>query len=619
MNYTVVFTNLSIPSVIFADASWYGSLRGGVEFGGGTDGQFKDGGSRWGIKGSNELSEGLSAVYRFEHKISTTNAGQAAGRLAYVGLSGGFGTVSLGQIWNAAFNHVGGITDPSWHYGNAHMDYRHGSALSYAVSAGSVSLQLDAVMDNATNTGDAVDKIEFGMTFGLGDIGKVGLAYVDKKDQNIMTASHITIPDSSVGGSAPTYSLGGSAPEYELERGEPIPMPATVSDGEGEEFNLMIDDDGNVKVSSSTRWHDGSEDKNSVTASDVNWELSDAGKIVNANAVTEKRKLGTAIVQILSAELDADDFELTTAYLAGATFDEQGRQTSGATSCAAEGAECRGVAVFSIDNTAANTLTPVRDSNGNIIGHTGSRTIVYYAPTDADNVDVTAEYDTPGEITGVTQKAGTGYTGVTQDEGTGYSDSGTGEYSGTYRKDAKGAYVMTHEKDGDKWVAKYIAPSPTHVMNAEGKFVAPTGTQKATHTRVVGADGKEAYTSQMYSRTYMTKSTPDVEKGHRASYLAAQFNLGAVSAHLGYMQKQVNGATDKTKVTHYGVGGDIGDTGMSFMVQARSEDNADGTKTNPWFLTLGKSLGDGASAYFEHGNADDGESGKTTMGLKVDF
>ena len=33
-----------------------------------------DVGSRWGIKGSHEVSEGLTASYKFEGKINTTNA-----------------------------------------------------------------------------------------------------------------------------------------------------------------------------------------------------------------------------------------------------------------------------------------------------------------------------------------------------------------------------------------------------------------------------------------------------------------------------------------------------------------------------------------------------------------
>ena len=122
------------------------------------DGQYFDGGSRWGIKGSAEVSDGLTAVYQFEHRINTGNASlqhydadgnlqTSAGRLAYAGLSGGFGTISVGQIWNAAFNHVGAITDKSYYFGSAGTGYRHGSAISYAFSSGAVSFQVDLGSD----------------------------------------------------------------------------------------------------------------------------------------------------------------------------------------------------------------------------------------------------------------------------------------------------------------------------------------------------------------------------------------------------------------------------------------------------------------------------------------
>ena len=183
---TQILTNLSVPSVILAadedGASWYGSLRGGVEFGGGNDASFQNGASRWGVKGSAEMSEGLTAVYQFESKVSTADASQPGGRLAYVGVSGGFGTITLGQIWNAAYNHVGSITDGSWFYGNSHTGYRHGNAVSYATTVGPVSMQLDAILDSGMNTDSAVDKVEFGMTVDLGDIGKVALAHTNMKD-----------------------------------------------------------------------------------------------------------------------------------------------------------------------------------------------------------------------------------------------------------------------------------------------------------------------------------------------------------------------------------------------------------------------------------------------------
>ena len=177
---------MSVPSVIFADASWYGSIRGGLTFGAGDDARFMDGGSRWGVKGSNELADGLSAIYQFEHKFSTENAGMdGGGRLAHVGLSGGFGTVTFGQIWSASFNATGAITDNSMLWGDSGTSYRVDNALSYSNSVGNASVQIDAIMDSSRDTGEAVDQVEFGMSIGLGDIGKLAFGYVESKDTNI--------------------------------------------------------------------------------------------------------------------------------------------------------------------------------------------------------------------------------------------------------------------------------------------------------------------------------------------------------------------------------------------------------------------------------------------------
>ena len=175
---------LSVPSVVFAEATWYGSLRGGLESNSGGDLRFYDdaGGSRWGIRGSNEVSDGLTAVYQFEHSISTTNAGLPGGRLAYAGLSGGFGSLTLGQIWSASYNHVGAITDKSFYLGNSTTSYRHGNVLSYAFSSGPVGFQLDLISDGDMSTGQGIDKTEFGVTVGLGDVGSIALAHTTLRD-----------------------------------------------------------------------------------------------------------------------------------------------------------------------------------------------------------------------------------------------------------------------------------------------------------------------------------------------------------------------------------------------------------------------------------------------------
>ena len=68
---------LSVPSVVLgaemAGASLYGSFRAGVTFGSG-DASAADLGSRWGILGSNEVSEGLTASYKYEGTINTNSA-----------------------------------------------------------------------------------------------------------------------------------------------------------------------------------------------------------------------------------------------------------------------------------------------------------------------------------------------------------------------------------------------------------------------------------------------------------------------------------------------------------------------------------------------------------------
>ncbi len=190
---------LSVPSAVFAEASWYGSLRAGVMSSDSNVSVF-DGGSRWGIKGSNEAGEGLTAVYRFEHKISTVDAGQPAGRLAYVGLSGGFGTVTAGQIWSAAYNSAGAVTDNSWFWGDSQTSYRHGQAVSYAFANDLMSLQADMIYGGADEPED-LQKAEFGLSVNVGDMGKVALAHTDDKysedDLGGSTAGELDAGDTS--------------------------------------------------------------------------------------------------------------------------------------------------------------------------------------------------------------------------------------------------------------------------------------------------------------------------------------------------------------------------------------------------------------------------------------
>ena len=112
-----------------------------------------------------------------------------------------------------------------------------------------------------------------------------------------------------------------------------------------------------------------------------------------------------------------------------------------------------------------------------------------------------------------------------------------------------------------------------------------------------------------------------IDRGYKNTHIAVEFNVGGVTPYLGHSTKKENGATGKTKTTHYGVSGGLGDTGINFLVAARSVKPATGAKSSPWLFNLSKNLGGGATVIFEHANYDNDEPGnkETAIGLHVSF
>lgn len=121
-----------------------------------------DASSRVGIKASEDLGSGLTAVLQIELKLdSDTGNGLAdGGRLAYVGLAGGFGAVALGQQWTPYYGAVNktdifSIPGANDHY-LSNLD-RSGDTLSYvSPNIGGVTVKLAAIVDGATDE-DGVD------------------------------------------------------------------------------------------------------------------------------------------------------------------------------------------------------------------------------------------------------------------------------------------------------------------------------------------------------------------------------------------------------------------------------------------------------------------------------
>jgi predicted porin len=141
--------------------------------------------SRWGLTGSEDLGGGLSAVFKFEAKIlPTTGTSTGFERQSYVGLAGGFGTVTLGQSWTAMDDVIGSgasAFDSSFSAYNKVLSVNTlyatnpGSTIKYASPtfggfSGGLSYSLDN--DNAVKK----DITDFSLSYGAGPVG-VNFAY----------------------------------------------------------------------------------------------------------------------------------------------------------------------------------------------------------------------------------------------------------------------------------------------------------------------------------------------------------------------------------------------------------------------------------------------------------
>ena len=137
-----------------------------------------------------------------------------------------------------------------------------------------------------------------------------------------------------------------------------------------------------------------------------------------------------------------------------------------------------------------------------------------------------------------------------------------------------------------------------------------------------------------------TGADPDNKVTAKSNYIAGQYSIGGITAYLGFAQHK---GEDKTtvitgkrtdKTTFAGIRGSVGDTGVSYLFQARSKKtkgntggadaNADepvaANKHSPWMMGLSRSLGGGATVLFEHSNPDQrGSKSASRLALKVVF
>ncbi len=107
---------LATPSVVSADTTVYGRINNALVYRNVNDGlndgvwDVESNASRFGFKGSEDLGNGMKALFQMEFAVDTANglstSGGVRNRLGWVGLSGGWGTAAIGRQWTPFYGAV---------------------------------------------------------------------------------------------------------------------------------------------------------------------------------------------------------------------------------------------------------------------------------------------------------------------------------------------------------------------------------------------------------------------------------------------------------------------------------------------------------------------------------
>jgi predicted porin len=144
--------------------------------------------SRFGFKGETDLGNGMTGFGEYQFSVNTdATAATIGNRLAYAGVKGDFGAISVGREYATFYDHVVGVNDNPWAgSGYAMVMYRgrRSNGLSYAGSAGAVSygvtLQMDGAGTDTAGNQEVMDATELGLSYDAG-FGKFGIALLDQK------------------------------------------------------------------------------------------------------------------------------------------------------------------------------------------------------------------------------------------------------------------------------------------------------------------------------------------------------------------------------------------------------------------------------------------------------
>ena len=188
-----------LPIGAHAEATVYGRVVNAIDFndtgkaGEDSTTDVSTVGSRFGLKGSSDIGNGLTARGHFEFGLATDKkANGLSNRIASVGVAGGFGSIDIGNQWSAFYNSTGVDMDPSWTQGGGgDTPFRASNTIKYANAFGPLNLELDMRLngggDEEGTEGLAGDGGGFGVRVAVTDNLTLGFAY-DNEDRS----DHVT-------------------------------------------------------------------------------------------------------------------------------------------------------------------------------------------------------------------------------------------------------------------------------------------------------------------------------------------------------------------------------------------------------------------------------------------
>ncbi|MBB1485287.1 porin [Oceanospirillum sediminis] len=183
------------------DYDLYGSLRVAVVDTDNGELDVADNSSRIGIKASTQLDGGITGIVRFETYVNTESGDfgsspSGKGRLAYIGATGDFGTVTAGRQWTPQYLWTSAKVDLLDFGSNPTHSYalagRQGNTVAY-ITPDLSGLQLAAVLVaraggevEANTTEDGVDAYNLAAHYAMGgfSVGLSSIMYQGNIDEN---------------------------------------------------------------------------------------------------------------------------------------------------------------------------------------------------------------------------------------------------------------------------------------------------------------------------------------------------------------------------------------------------------------------------------------------------